>query len=167
MRISILAFVLTSVGLVASECCDQEKPDNVGQCLDGTYADYLGCCAYGPCNIFCCNCDGGCRQAPSRRSARDLAPWIGVAQRADSTCGLFQTENQCALDKFEALDTNQDSILTLGEVIDGVNVLRPLLGLNGIDNATLSKDVTALFNLFDTNHDGNLTLAEALTPQNM
>lgn len=31
-------------------------------CCDGTAG--TPCCGYGPCNIFCCNCDGGCREGP-------------------------------------------------------------------------------------------------------
>ena len=32
-------------------------------CPDGTPAEPagIGSCSHGPCNLFCCNCDGGCR----------------------------------------------------------------------------------------------------------
>ena len=42
----------------ANECC---YPDMSGQCLDGSEA--TPCCGFGACNIFCCNCDDGCRHS--------------------------------------------------------------------------------------------------------
>lgn len=151
--------------MVAAECCDNtHQTDDGARCVDDTYAGAFGCCAYGACNIFCCNCDGGCRR-PKRLMARTI---IGNAQAEDPTCGLFQTENQCGLDKFEALDTNHDSVITLDEVLAGVNIIRPFLAeLDPTPNPDITAELTALFNLYDTNHDGNLTFVEAMTPQSM
>lgn len=43
---------------VQAVCCSASYFD---MCADGTAG--TPCCAYGGCNIFCCNCDGGCRSA--------------------------------------------------------------------------------------------------------
>ncbi|KAE8369269.1 hypothetical protein BDV27DRAFT_153149 [Aspergillus caelatus] len=40
------------------KCC---PPDSDGKCADGTLG--TPSCAYGQCNIFNCNCEGGCRSA--------------------------------------------------------------------------------------------------------
>lgn len=41
----------------AGECCLRA---GIGElCPDGTAG--TPCCSHGKCNIFCCNCDGGCR----------------------------------------------------------------------------------------------------------
>jgi len=169
MRSLVLLSFLGIATSVAAECC--KKPFAYDYCDDGTLTSTFGCCGIGPCNIFCCNCDDGCRVAKTKRNtARDVASWGDWAQTAssqsgDSTCGLFESENQCALDKFEALDTNHDGFLTLAECLVGVDVLRPALNLSSIDEATIKQDVTILFNAYDTDKNGDLTFAEALTPQ--
>lgn len=61
---------LISIGLVVfagllsfaqADCCEGNMED---KCKDGTYCHKWGCCGYGSCNIFCCNCDGGTRNRP-------------------------------------------------------------------------------------------------------
>ncbi|KAK5021755.1 hypothetical protein LTS07_010650 [Exophiala sideris] len=154
----------STAATVVAECCP--KPGVTDACADGYLTNTLGCCAYGSCNIFCCNCDGSCRQPRSRRSARDL-DWdiTSFPQREDPTCGLFESENHCALDKFEAIDTNHDGIVTLAEILAGLEVLRPYLASSGMDEASITNNVTTLFNTYDTDKNGNLTFAEALAPQ--
>ncbi|KAK4942345.1 hypothetical protein LTR10_017952 [Elasticomyces elasticus] len=92
----------------------------------------------------------------------ELATWT---KREDPTCGLFESENHCALDKFEAIDTNHDGIVTLAEILAGLEVLRPYLASSGMDEASITNNVTTLFNTYDTDKNGNLTFAEALAPQ--
>lgn len=47
-------------------CCDRSNA--IGFCLDQEFVGPLLCCGKGPCNIFCCNCDNGCRPiGPNRR----------------------------------------------------------------------------------------------------
>ncbi|KAH7399156.1 hypothetical protein DE146DRAFT_783166 [Phaeosphaeria sp. MPI-PUGE-AT-0046c] len=48
----IFAFIALAC-YVAADCCDVP-------CSDGTSG--TPCCGNGECNVFCCNCDGGCRQ---------------------------------------------------------------------------------------------------------
>ena len=42
-------------------------------CADGTGCGLFSCCATGPCNIFCCNCDGVCRRPSFLQSMLHLA----------------------------------------------------------------------------------------------
>lgn len=85
----IAVFVMLSMLLLVIEqsnadCC---PPYNEHNCADGTFIfcftfirfffqidiSFSGtaitpCCGRGRCNIFCCNCDGGCRKATIRTS---------------------------------------------------------------------------------------------------
>ncbi|CAG7834732.1 unnamed protein product [Allacma fusca] len=56
LALCVLLVVSTHMTYVSGECCY----DSNGVCADGTYS--TPCCGHGPCNIFCCNCDGGCRR---------------------------------------------------------------------------------------------------------
>jgi hypothetical protein len=49
--------------LVNGVCCHKIKKSFNDRCGDGTKA-LTPYCGYGPCNIFGCNCDGGCRKYP-------------------------------------------------------------------------------------------------------
>lgn len=51
-------------GVVTIKCQDTDKKI-VLICMDGTTASPLGYCGNGDCNVFGCNCDGGCRSNPS------------------------------------------------------------------------------------------------------
>ena len=57
--LSILG-VLAIVASTNAECC---LCSDYGTCNDQTTCGYPPnfCCAHGSCNIFCCDCDGGCR----------------------------------------------------------------------------------------------------------
>ena len=56
MKVIVAAAVLGSMlPLALGFCCGG---DGSGICGDGSRQG-AGCCGVGPCNIFCCNCDGG------------------------------------------------------------------------------------------------------------
>jgi hypothetical protein len=57
LELMILQFPSTE-----SVCC---VVDDRRQCADGSVAVAL-CCGKGSCNVFCCNCDGGCKGSRSR-----------------------------------------------------------------------------------------------------
>ncbi|KAH7090754.1 hypothetical protein FB567DRAFT_546915 [Paraphoma chrysanthemicola] len=57
--IAIFAAFAMLFAFAQAECCDQTDGLS-GHCDDGT--DSTPCCANGKCNIFCCNCDDGCRK---------------------------------------------------------------------------------------------------------
>ena len=49
LRITILVLaVIFKIAQVTSICCARKS-------------DFFGCCGVGTCNIFCCNCDDGCK----------------------------------------------------------------------------------------------------------
>ncbi|KAI1615906.1 hypothetical protein EDD36DRAFT_428092 [Exophiala viscosa] len=159
-----LAFIFCSAALVASECCPLGQRDGA-YCLDGSDPGAFQCCGAGACNIFCCNCDNGCRQ-PKHVAARGLKGWSAWTGEPP-TCGLAQNENQCLLDKFEAVDTNHDGKITIAELLAGIDILRPLLAEYDLDAATTKKDAITLFNAYDVDKDGHLTFVEASTPQDV
>ncbi|KAL6243044.1 hypothetical protein RBB50_010144 [Rhinocladiella similis] len=170
MRTSILlsTTILASAALVASECCHADTYEfltRIWSCADGKEISPFECCAYGSCNIFCCNCSGACRKVnPKRTEARDIVRWKDF-QGDDPKGGPLETDNQCAFDAFEALDTNHDRVVSLTEALAGISVFRPFLNLAEIDEATIQRDFLILFNTYDTDKSGNLTLSEAITPQ--
>lgn len=45
--------------------CPNSPEDIYYICRDGTPTMLFGFCGYGSCNMFGCNCDGGCRTNPS------------------------------------------------------------------------------------------------------
>ena len=51
--------------LKSSSACCERKPS-------------LGCCGNGPCNIFCCNCDGGCNVGCENANC-NTAEWASCA----------------------------------------------------------------------------------------
>ncbi|KAF1847617.1 uncharacterized protein K460DRAFT_279871 [Cucurbitaria berberidis CBS 394.84] len=74
LYLSWIACVTAIIPLATAVCC---QGPTTGSCGDGTNG--TPCCAHGKCNIFCCNCDGGCR---GRSMKRDLP--LGLAERSDS-----------------------------------------------------------------------------------
>lgn len=44
-----------------AKCCNRPtNTDNGKMCTTTAVGDDRWCCGVGSCNIFCCNCDGGC-----------------------------------------------------------------------------------------------------------
>lgn len=68
----VVLIVVVPNHLVNGDCCGPLLCDEKNiypllakcYCGDGTLATPY--CGYGPCNIFGCNCDGGCRSAPGK-----------------------------------------------------------------------------------------------------
>lgn len=59
--IALLLLFILEENQVNAECCPNLDPTST--CADGVQVLTFQCCAYGACNFFCCNCDGGCRRA--------------------------------------------------------------------------------------------------------
>ena len=88
-----LAIAAAFVTVANAECCGCPSS---GVCPDGTGCSGFSCCAHGSCNIFCCNCDGGCRtRLPS------------IYQRIDS---LHHT-----LGRFREIDTDGSNGIDFNE----------------------------------------------------
>ena len=89
MKITLGILVsLAFVGAASAVCCPSNR---IGMCADGTVG--TPCCGVGKCNIFCCNCDSGCRQPRAYKRSKNLIP----------------------VDLFGAIDTNNDNNINLEE----------------------------------------------------
>ena len=60
--------VLAIVGSTNADCCPCDSLTDT--CNDGTSCGSIPniCCGHGPCDIFCCNCGGGCRKYSEEES---------------------------------------------------------------------------------------------------
>ncbi|XP_078694645.1 uncharacterized protein LOC144923719 [Branchiostoma floridae x Branchiostoma belcheri] len=114
----VLWLLLLTLDQSAAECCDPTrkvcsvnwfilKAGCTKYCGDGTVS--TPCCGHGKCNIFCCNCDGGCRgKKRAQEGPGDLlldeATWNSQA----ITLPPYG---------FEQYDSNGDQKLTIEEAI--------------------------------------------------
>jgi hypothetical protein len=126
--ILLLIFVVAQLpSAVESVCCYIAWES--GRCADGIFPPYL-CCGKGDCNVFCCNCDGGCR------SDYTLYGLSGVAEvaayRTMDTNGDGRVDQEEAFAylghlyagnnfSFHNYDTNGDGYLSLTEIKHGVD----------------------------------------------
>jgi len=77
--------------LSKNHCCGKSP------CKDGS--DKYACCGKGKCNIFCCNCDGGCRKAHDKKQCESQCHkqgqlcssgcTISCGNAPSDSCGLF------------------------------------------------------------------------------
>ena len=130
------------VVLVAIACCTSVAEGRCcagcplsGWCPDGTGCTAMfNCCATGPCNIFCCSCDGVCRQ---RSFLQSVHPSAKIAANnldvAIERFGQFDTDKNGAIDihelkqadhsvpayvresAFQNIDRNGDDKITIEE----------------------------------------------------
>lgn len=118
---ALLAFLLVVLAAsflpapVLAECCDR---DSCGRCGDHTQG--TPCCGYGKCNIFCCNCDGGCRHyalegSAGRFAALDLDQSGGISSEEfeiwTGQAGRHFETNEDRRKAFEALDANENHVI--------------------------------------------------------
>ncbi|KIM72254.1 hypothetical protein PILCRDRAFT_829885 [Piloderma croceum F 1598] len=96
--ILIIFITLSQQGLqpARAECC----PCPYIECLDGTLCTPY--CGYGPCNIFGCNCDNGCR----------VCRW---STGCDSSLEKFSLSDDKSRDFYWIADTNRDGKMTFAE----------------------------------------------------
>ncbi|KAF9630114.1 hypothetical protein BFW01_g295 [Lasiodiplodia theobromae] len=74
---TIFAILSVLAPFAAAHCCHVINENN--ECRDGSWG--TPCCGQGGCNIFCCNCDGGCRSDNRKLASRAT---IDGAADADS-----------------------------------------------------------------------------------
>jgi hypothetical protein len=142
-----------------ADCCPNALGAGWTTCADGTSSGG-GCCGVGSCNIFCCNCDGGCRQSANKsqcyancQGQRGLC-WSGC----DLTCGAAHDCEFCymacgiALDQCKAgCDQRFASV--------GAQTVAPS-SEPPASEARASLSGLVRFSEVDTNHDGYITKAE-------
>jgi len=92
--ILLLAFVMHSPSPANAFCCYCTD-----QCLDGTPCTPY--CGYGGCNLFGCNCGGGCRHAAFLLQGEPQG--ISLTRTA-STFAAIDSNGDGAIDKDEARD---------------------------------------------------------------
>ncbi|KAF2142760.1 uncharacterized protein K452DRAFT_297296 [Aplosporella prunicola CBS 121167] len=121
---TILALVATLLptATAAVEYCYPEGGAGHKRCFDGTRA--TPCCGVGPCNIFCANCDGGCRKRPSYdRAAFDRATAADTAELTLRQYTLYMgvaVDDPVYVDWFRRHDRNGDGVVTFDELrLDG------------------------------------------------
>jgi len=130
----------------ASDCCNA---DIFNYCRDCTVGS--PCCGYGECNVFCCNCDGGCRKPPTSELS---------SKRPSKASG-----DDCVPSKFAAVDLNNDGIIT--EYEWSMHASKEIMSagvMHGTDHfATLHKLWMDYFHRFAILVNGEclLTMAEA------
>lgn len=95
------------------------------------------CCGVGGCNIFCCNCDYGCRQGPY--SLQNLLP---LANR------ITADDIAVAIERFNNFDTDQSGAIDINELKQAVTVGMPAYFLE------------LEFGKMDINRDGKITIEE-------
>ncbi|KAL6240512.1 hypothetical protein RBB50_012530 [Rhinocladiella similis] len=163
MKLFSVLLVAGTATTVSAYCCSSPA-----RCADGSESSIWECCAYGSCNIFCCNCDGGCITASTKRSWTDWGhgrPPFPGAFDAEEVCGLTVTDEQCVIDKLDALDGNLDGKVSLAEILANPDVVRPGVTKMDMDASDVKVKLTELFNIYDTNKDGYLDLDEASARQ--
>ena len=128
----VLVAIASYVSIADGICCDYCS--HVSPCPDGTTCSFFECCATGPCNIFCCNCDGVCRQASFLKS---VLPWAKIA--ADNL--------DVAIERFDQFDTNQNGAIDIHE-------------LKQADVSVPAYIRESEFERIDINGDGKITIEE-------
>jgi hypothetical protein len=121
---------------VEGKCCGKNLLEFIatrwgtGNCEDGSWGD--PCCGVGDCNIFCCNCDNGCRG--DRR------------KRFFSSVGTDGSSNE--EETFQTMDEDGDGRVTEEEAINFMEKM----GLGRLKHTS--------FLTYDKNNDGFLSLEE-------
>ena len=136
-----LIFVLLLVRSSEGECCRGVECPGVpwgkqGCCADGITRDNnilvgLGivggnfCCGNGRCKVFCCNCDGGCRQGHLRSNSNIFDPgfWTpelvsGFGEALTGRKKRSTEEIARDLDHFSSFDINGDGFINANEIIE-------------------------------------------------
>src|SRR5262249_54208732 len=115
-----LVFALFS-GFAFAQC----TANGFGCCADGTPS--TPCCGYGPCNVFCGNCDGGCRRAPDplppgwNPSCGQVGDALGIGKAINEGNGGTQKSAKppaaplVGRALFDKIDANHDGTISLAE----------------------------------------------------
>lgn len=167
--LSVFAILSLQPWLVPAVCCDR---DDGTLCTWGTRTQrvcdsqtILGhngnyCCGVGPCNIFCCNCDYGCRTFDRCPDEPATGGHRKPPKRSDVLHDITnnnRTDADCTREKFALLDamTTADGEITMEEWLKGAPEL--LSNTIGEDEFLLIQ----AFQKWDRDQSGSLSLEEA------
>ena len=154
----LCAVLLSWIDLSASECCHvplkcDEGSKSVERCYDCTESTVY--CGKGKCNIFGCNCDGGCRQGDSSLWCWNISSkckgkffYSEKKSLADFTLDFVDGSQVTAKEVFKKIDKNSDGKLSLYEA-------KLHLSKSG-QNVNIEQE----FNKMDSNRDNFLTVDE-------
>ncbi len=147
--LAILGLVASMLLVCAAPVSAQCNPQGNGLCLD--CINGTPCCGYGPCNFLCFNCDGGCRRGTGPGGST-TCPFIpSAAASVEDNLRGPSTPVPDARAGFDAIDTNRNGTLSLGETKAWAKRHRP--------NAT-RKEIAAGFKAIDANGDRKLAPGE-------
>ncbi|CAF1493003.1 unnamed protein product [Rotaria sp. Silwood1] len=137
-RVSLLVLLFFIAYIQNGYCCCKAKFRVSGIRVEGK----LGCYGCGRCNIFCCDCIGGC--CPNQRYRRDLADYF--TNKVDTI--------EDSLQYFQSVDANQDRVISPFEFIEYV------ISHNMTQNNHDKNELTSYFNQMDKNGDGYIQPVE-------
>ncbi|GMR51250.1 hypothetical protein PMAYCL1PPCAC_21445, partial [Pristionchus mayeri] len=146
MRLITIAALLFLVVLSAEACCKQK-------------GFLKGCCGEGGCNVFCCNCDGGCNPSCSTDYGSFVAPAVVASKAAAAVIGRKKRDidegRSIAQMRFQSIDANGDGVLSQLEA-------REYLRLNLDASTRVKRDVegNSWFLKLDIDGDGFLQAGE-------
>ena len=114
----LCAFVLVDKSMRTNAVCC--RAGGSGRCDDGTTG--TPCCGYGKCNIFCCNCDGGCRTSMGKRSNDEINTFSDHDLNQDSKISfdemvtvLNEMPRHRLLDEFTKMDQDESGFIEAKE----------------------------------------------------
>ncbi|KPM03049.1 target of rapamycin complex subunit lst8 [Sarcoptes scabiei] len=169
--IVVLALLLEPI---ETKCCYSSfncfKPDNDKRKRCGDCTSQGRYCGVGSCNIFGCNCDGGCRDGNITfwcwnhefcdriKSSSSLLMFSGDQSDIDLDQNLDHSKSSIIVKEFNRSDLNQDGILDFKEFIKLIKALELY------DIVEIPIDSSILFeeyNRINSNRgDGGITLDE-------
>ena len=105
LALSMFLIVLAQLDLVKSECC--------------THNGKFGCCGFGKCNLFCCNCDrvNGYVCKPSDKCDFSTEVLFGILGVGAAAVGKRTTDIN-TFNKFLSIDNNFDGKISIKETLE-------------------------------------------------
>ena len=89
------------------------------RCDDGSVSSIFACCGRGPCNIFCCNCQYGCKKATDCGTVGD-------------ECTKSVQDLQNVILRFNGVDDNGDQKINVQEAFKYLNIEFEYQDLNNL-----------------------------------
>ena len=134
LKVVVVLMAVASYASIANGLCCAGCPLS-GQCPDGTgCSPLINCCATGPCNIFCCSCDGKCRSS-------------SILQRVLPLAKIEADNLNVAIERFRRFDIDKNGAIEIHEMMQ-------------VDNSMPIYVQESEFQEIDVNKDGIITIEE-------